>query len=328
MEGRVPPHDIEAEQAVLGSMLVDKDAVIAGLEVLKEDDFYREDNKAVFEAIASLYSKSEPIDLITVKKELTENGNFERIGGMEFIVSLPGKVPTTTNVDRYIKIVKEQSMRRKLIQTSNELISLGYDDTEDYKAVFEGLELGTEATRTGIIDNARKSNYISLKKDVYNILPNGEFLIESLIQMGISMDKYKTSEMGQALKKVYHETMTIDDAVNLACNEISEVFKEKKDIPIEKDIDTGFFGDIVGKCPKCGEDVIKTRYNYGCRNYKECDFKIASSICGRVISKKNVEKLLETGKTSKIEGFISKNNKEFNAYLKLDKDKVVFDFND
>ena len=121
---RVPPHDVEAEQAVLGSMLVDKDAVIAGLEVLKEDDFYREDNKAVFSAIASLYSKSEPIDLITVKKELTENGTFERIGGMEYLASLPEKVPTTTNVDRYIKIVEEQSMRRRLIQTSNELISL------------------------------------------------------------------------------------------------------------------------------------------------------------------------------------------------------------
>ncbi len=121
---RVPPHDIEAEQAVLGSMLLDKDAVISGLEILKEDDFYREDNKAVFSAISSLYMKTEPVDLITVKKELTENGNFERVGGMEFLASLPSKVPTTANVDRYIKIVEEQSMRRRLIQTSNELISL------------------------------------------------------------------------------------------------------------------------------------------------------------------------------------------------------------
>ena len=140
MENRVPPHDVEAEQAVLGSMLVDKDAVIAGLEVLKENDFYREDDRSVFEAIVSLYSKSEPVDLITVKKELTENGKFERIGGMEFIAALPGKVPTTTNVDRYIKIVKEQSMRRSLIQTSNELISLGYDDTEETERIIDLAE--------------------------------------------------------------------------------------------------------------------------------------------------------------------------------------------
>lgn len=140
MENRIPPHDIEAEQAVLGSMLVDKDAVISGLEVLKEEDFYREDNRAVFEAISSLYSKSEPVDLITVKKELTENGKFERVGGMEYLASLPGKVPTTTNVDRYISIVQEQSMRRRLIQTSNELISLGYDDTEETERIIDLAE--------------------------------------------------------------------------------------------------------------------------------------------------------------------------------------------
>ena len=107
-------------------MLLDKDAVVSALEVLTEDYFYREDNKAVFSAIASLYSKSEPIDLITVKNELTENGSFERIGGLEFLASLPEKVPTTTNVDRYIKIVEEHAIRRNLIQTSNDLIALGY----------------------------------------------------------------------------------------------------------------------------------------------------------------------------------------------------------
>lgn len=121
---RVPPHDIQAEQAVLGSMLLDKDAVISSIEVLREDSFYREDNRAVFAAMLSLYSKSEPIDLITVKNELTENGNFERIGGLEFLASLPEKVPTTSNVDRYIKIVEEYAMRRNLIQTSNDLIAL------------------------------------------------------------------------------------------------------------------------------------------------------------------------------------------------------------
>jgi replicative DNA helicase len=116
-------------------MLLDKDAVVSALEVLTEDSFYREDNKAVFVAISNLYSKSEPIDLITVRNELTENGSFERIGGLEFLASLPEKVPTTTNVDRYIKIVEEHAMRRKLIQTSNDLIALGYDDTEETESI-------------------------------------------------------------------------------------------------------------------------------------------------------------------------------------------------
>ena len=200
------------------------------------------------------------------------------------------------------------------------------DDTEDYRAILDGLELGTDATRTGIIDNAKKSEYIALKKDVYTILPGGEFLIESLLQMDISMDKYKTSELGKALKKVFRDEMTVDNSVQLAENEIKEVFN-KKDVSIEKDKDIGFYGDIVGKCPMCGNDVIKNRYAYGCRDYQKCKFKINTSICNRVISKSNVIKLLSEGTTSQIEGFISKNGKEFNAKLKLDNEnKVVFDF--
>lgn len=200
------------------------------------------------------------------------------------------------------------------------------DDTEDYKAIFEGLELGTEATRTGIIDNAKKSEYIQLKKDVYTILPKGEYLIESLSKMNISMDKYKTSEMGKALKKVYRDEISVQDSVNLACQEIKEVF-EKKDVAIERDTDIGFYGDIVGKCPLCGNDVVRNKFAYGCRDYQNCKFKINTTICGRIISKSNVEKLLNEGVTSNIEGFISKNGKNFNARLKLDNEnKVVFDF--
>ena len=201
-----------------------------------------------------------------------------------------------------------------------------YDDEEDYKAIFEGLELGTDATRTGIIDNAKKSNYIDLKKDVYTILPDGIFLIESLIQMDISMDKYKTSELGKALKKVYKEEMTIEESVFLACEEISEVFS-KKEVSIEKDKDIGFYGDVIGICPLCGNGVVKNRYAYGCKDYQNCKFKISTQICGRTISKRNAEMLLAQGITSTIEGFISKNGKTFQAKLKLNQEKkIVFDF--
>lgn len=77
--GKVPPHDIEAEQAVIGSMLTDKDAVIAAIEVLKEEDFYRDDNKAIYGAILNLYNRSEPIDIITLKAELTAEGNLKKL---------------------------------------------------------------------------------------------------------------------------------------------------------------------------------------------------------------------------------------------------------
>ena len=218
--------------------------------------------------------------------------------------------------------------KKELDEKYEEMIANGeeVDDTEDYKAIFEGLELGTEATRTGIIDNAKRSEYIALKKDVYTILPAGEFLINSLMQMEISMDKYKTSEMGKALKKVYRDEITVEDSVDLARKEIQEVFT-KKEVAIEKDTDIGFYGDVVGKCPMCGGEVIKNRYAYGCRDYQNCKFRVSTQICGRWISKSNVEKLLSEGVTSNIEGFVSKNGKNFNAKLKLDSEnKVVFDF--
>ena len=203
-------------------------------------------------------------------------------------------------------------------------------DEEEYKAIFEGLELGTEATRTGIIDNAKKSKYIELKKDVYKILPDGEFLIESLIRMNISMDKYKTSEVGKALKKVFKGEFSINDSIDIAKREIENVFM-KKEQHISDDTDDGFIGDIVGKCPICSGNVIRTSFGYGCSNYREnnCKFGISNIICQRVISKSNVKQLLETGKTAKINGFVSpKTNKQFSAYLKLENSKAVFDFND
>jgi len=138
--GRIPPHDIEAEQAILGSMLTDKDAVLSSVEALKEDAFYREDNKAIYAAILSLYAKSEPIDIITVKNELVEAGNFERVGGMEYLASLPDKVPTTANVERYVKIVEEKYMLRNLIQSANDLLALGYDETEEVDDILDVAE--------------------------------------------------------------------------------------------------------------------------------------------------------------------------------------------
>jgi len=138
--GKIPPHDIEAEQAVIGSMFTDKDAVISAIEKLKPDDFYREDNKAIYEAILTLYGKSEPIDIITVKAELVANGKFEQVGGLEYLAVLPEKVPTTANVDRYIKIVEEKAILRKLIKVSNEITTLGYSETEEVDAIMDSAE--------------------------------------------------------------------------------------------------------------------------------------------------------------------------------------------
>ena len=138
--GKVPPNDTEAEQAVIGSMLTDKDAVSAAVEVLKEEDFYREDNKTIYKAILNIYNRSEPIDIITLKSELSAMGKLDAVGGLEYIAELPDKVPTTSNVEQYIKIVEEKSILRNLIKTANDIIELGYDQTQDVEMIIDNSE--------------------------------------------------------------------------------------------------------------------------------------------------------------------------------------------
>ncbi len=198
-------------------------------------------------------------------------------------------------------------------------------EAEEYRAMFEGLELGTEATRTGIIDNARKSEYILLKKDTYTILPAGENLIEALGRMNISMDKYKTSQMGVALKKVFRGESTTVDAVEMVKKEISTIFDEAA---MKGENFDGFVGDEIGKCPLCGNTVTRTKFGYGCSGYREgCKFSTGNVICGKVISVDNMKKLLENGLTDLISGFISKRTgKEFSAKLAVEDGKVVFKF--
>jgi len=167
--GKVPPHDIEAEQAVIGSMLTDKDAVVDAIEILKAEDFYRQDNKTIYEAILNLYNRAEPIDIITVKAELISIGKFEAVGGLEYIAVLPDKVPTTANVDRYIKIVEEKSILRRLIKASNELIDLGYAETEDVDTIMDQAE--------------KKVFEISQGKNQKGYTPIKDILVESFAEL-------------------------------------------------------------------------------------------------------------------------------------------------
>lgn len=256
--------------------------------------------------------------LPALSKGDTVNINFEPCEKM----SSPPKHYTVETLNKYLKNpFREDKAKSKDDENTPS------DDSEDYKAIFEGLELGTEATRTGIIENACKSKYIELKKDTYYILNDGIFLIESLSRMNISMDKYKTSEMGKALKKVYRGEIGVYDSVSLAKDEISQIFT-RSETPPETDDYTGSYGDVVGICPLCGKEIVRGRYSYGCRGYKEgCGFSVSLNICSRNISVSNVKLLLETGQTSKIQGFISKKTgKRFDGKLKLVDGKAMFDF--
>ncbi len=236
----------------------------------------------------------------------------------------PPKHYTITTLNNYLKNpFKDDKAKAKELEESGEV-----DDADDYRAIFEGLELGTEATRSGIIDNAKKSGYIELKKDVYKILPGGEYFIESLGRLNISMDKYKTSELGKALKSVYRGEMTVDASVKLAEGEIREIFTQGGTAaPIVKGVDTGKYGDLVGRCPICGKDVVRGKFSYGCIGFDEgCKFRVGINICQRDIPIAEVKRLVETGSTEMLSGFISKNGKQFDARLVVKDGAAVFNF--
>ncbi len=235
----------------------------------------------------------------------------------------PPRHYTIETLNNYLKNpFKDDKARAKELEENGEV-----DDAEDYRAIFEGLELGTEATRTGIIDNARRSRYIELKKDVYHILEDGEYLIRSLEALSISMDKYKTSEMGKALKRVYKGEISIEDSVKIAEAEIASIFSNPKNGGNLSAVDTGQFGEIIGKCPLCGKNVVRGKTSYGCMGFADgCKFKMGVTICRRDIPKFEVKRLLDTGSTAKIRGFISKTGKPFDAKLVLSDGEIQFSF--
>ncbi len=235
----------------------------------------------------------------------------------------PPRHYTIETLNNYLKNpFKDDKARAKELEEQGEV-----DDADDYRAIFEGLELGTEATRTGIIDNAKRSGYIDLKKDVYTLLPGGEYLVESIDRLGINMDKYKTSELGKALKRVFRGEMSTEESVKLAEREIADIFDKRPSMPKPVTADTGKLGQIAGVCPLCGKNVVRGRQSYGCMGYAEgCDFKIGVNICKRDVPIASVSRLLSEGSTEKLSGFISKNGKAFSACLVLKDGKAVFSF--
>ena len=167
--GKIPPQDIEAEQAVIGSMLTDVEAVNIAIESLKPEDFYREDHKLIYEAITNIYNRAEPIDIITLKAELTTMGKFDAVGGLEYLASLPDKVPTTTNVSRYVKIVEDKSMLRNLIKTADEIKESGYDEQEAIEDIMDNAERSI----FNIMEKKNAKGYTSIK----------DILVESFNQL-------------------------------------------------------------------------------------------------------------------------------------------------
>jgi replicative DNA helicase len=128
---RVPPHNIEAEESVLGSMLLSKDAIAEVLELLSEEDFYRPAHRTVFRTVLELYSRGQAVDAVTVAEHLRRDGVLQDIGGAPFLFTLVSGVPTAANSGYYARIVKEAGTLRRLIDVGTRIVQLGFETPQD-----------------------------------------------------------------------------------------------------------------------------------------------------------------------------------------------------
>lgn len=140
LKDKVPPHNLEAEQATLGAMLLDWNSVDSVVTYLRADDFYSQQNQVIFDALMSLFTQGTSGDMLTLIDNLTKSGNLEKAGGMAYISSLTDHVPTSANIEYYAKIVLDCSTRRNLIKISAEVKADSYDETKDSRQILEDAE--------------------------------------------------------------------------------------------------------------------------------------------------------------------------------------------
>lgn len=174
IEERVPPQNIEAEQAVLGAMLIDKEAIAKATELLSADDFYREAHRVIFSAMLELYNKNEAVDMVTVTEILKRDNKLEDIGGIAYITSLANVVLTAANVKYHAEIVAEKSVLRQLVRVSTEIAAMGYEANDDV-----GTLLDTAESRILEISNRKKKADFT---PINDILMDSVQSIESLLQ--------------------------------------------------------------------------------------------------------------------------------------------------
>ncbi|MCR8642984.1 replicative DNA helicase [Paenibacillus sp. N1-5-1-14] len=139
-EDRVLPQNTEAEQAVLGAVLLDSEALITAMERVGPEDFYRPSHQRIYETMLELSDEQEPIDLITLTARLQDKGVLEDIGGVSYLSDLASAVPTSANIDYYAQIVEEKSMLRRLIRAASQIVSNGYASSDDVGAMLSEAE--------------------------------------------------------------------------------------------------------------------------------------------------------------------------------------------
>lgn len=137
---RIPPHNLEAEMSVLGSLMLDKDAIIKIADLLKPGDFYKEAHNTIYEVILDLYERREPIDVLSIANKLDENKKLEEVGGSSYVASLVSVVPSASHVTHYAKVVQKKALLRRLITAATEIVEVGYQEGEDIEKILDEAE--------------------------------------------------------------------------------------------------------------------------------------------------------------------------------------------
>lgn len=171
-QGRVPPQNLEAEQSVLGSILLDNGATYQVAEILQEKDFYKESHRRIFASILSLLEKNEPADLVTLTNELKQKGELSQVGGVTYLAQVVDAVPTAANVEYYAKIVKEKAILREVIQASTEIVTTAYQESGDIVEFLDKAEqvifqVSESREKSGLtaISTVLKSSFKQIEKN-------------------------------------------------------------------------------------------------------------------------------------------------------------------
>ncbi|GAB3339156.1 replicative DNA helicase [Marivirga atlantica] len=167
--GKIPPQAVDLEEAVLGALMLEKDALTSVIDILKPESFYKDAHQEIYKAIVVLFNNSEPIDLLTVTNQLRKNGKLDLVGGSYYITELTSRVNSAANIEYHARIIAEQAIKRELIKISREIQNEAYEDTTD---VFDLLDK-TESELFDITNSNIKKNYAdmhSLMKEAFREL--------------------------------------------------------------------------------------------------------------------------------------------------------------
>jgi replicative DNA helicase len=171
---KLPPQNVEAEQSVLGGILIENGAIHRVMELLSPDDFYRDAHKRIFNGLLDLSERDEPADLITLTHELRKKDQLDSVGGASYVASLIDAIPTAANIESYARIVKEKAVLRRLIEAATEIVTQGYEDREDV----EGLLDEAERAIFQIADNRVRPSFYPIREIVKSSFKNLEKLFE------------------------------------------------------------------------------------------------------------------------------------------------------